>query len=134
MCDKLYEVPAQNWADITDKNGKSGVSVISECKYGWDKFNDRTLRFTVLHTPKHNYRIDSMQSMMDLGLNRYSFAIFSHKGDVGTDTQLEARKFITPMTAYICKSTTELWVQIILSAVFLPTMSLFVLSKSRKQR
>ncbi|EKC59310.1 Alpha-mannosidase-like protein, partial [human gut metagenome] len=40
---------------------------------------------------------------MDLGLNRYSFAIFSHKGDVGTDTQLEARKFITPMTAYICK-------------------------------
>ena len=77
MCDKLYEVPAQNWADITDKNGKSGVSV--------------------------NYRIDSMQSMMDLGLNRYSFAIFSHKGDVGTDTQLEARKFITPMTAYICK-------------------------------
>ena len=103
MCDKLYEVPAQNWADITDKNGKSGVSVISECKYGWDKFNDSTLRFTVLHTPKHNYRIDSMQSMMDLGLNRYSFAIFSHKGDVGTDTQLEARKFITPMTAYICK-------------------------------
>ena len=103
MCDKLYEVPAQNWADITDKNGKGGVSVISECKYGWDKFNDSTLRFTVLHTPKHNYRIDSMQSMMDLGLNRYSFAIFSHKGDVGTDTQLEARKFITPMTAYICK-------------------------------
>ena len=37
MCDKLYEVPAQNWADITDKNGKSGVSVISECKYGWGK-------------------------------------------------------------------------------------------------
>lgn len=111
---------------------KSGVSVISECKYGWDKFNDNTLRFTVLHTPKHNYRIDSMQSMMDLGLNRYSFAIFSHKGDVGTDTQLEARKFITPMTAYICKSTTELWVQIILSAVFLPMMSLFVLSKKPK--
>lgn len=23
MCDKLYEVPAQNWADITDKNGKA---------------------------------------------------------------------------------------------------------------
>ena len=102
MSEKLYEVPAQNWADLTDSGSDSGVSVISECKYGWDKFDDNTLRMTVLHTPKYNYRIDSMQSMMDLGLNRYSFAVFSHKGNVGADTQLEARKFITPMTAYIC--------------------------------
>jgi len=102
MSEKLYEVPAQNWADLTDSGSESGVSVISECKYGWDKFDDNTLRMTVLHTPKYNYRIDSMQSMMDLGLNRYSFAVFSHKGNVGADTQLEARKFITPMTAYIC--------------------------------
>lgn len=102
MNEKLFEVPAQKWADITDKSGKFGVSVISECKYGWDKFKDNTLRLTVLHTPKKNYRIDSMQSFMDLGLNRYSYAIFSHEGAVGTETQLEARKFITPMTAYVC--------------------------------
>lgn len=102
MSEKLYEVPAQNWADLTDSSSDCGVSVISECKYGWDKFDGNTLRMTVLHTPKYNYRIDSMQSMMDLGLNRYSFAVFSHKGNVGADTQLEARKFITPMTAYIC--------------------------------
>ncbi|MCI5795817.1 MAG: glycosyl hydrolase-related protein [Ruminococcus sp.] len=102
MSEKLYEVPAQNWADITDRSGKSGVSVISECKYGWDKFNNNTLRLTVLHTPKYNYRIDSMQSMMDLGLNRYSYAIFSHKGAVGEKTQLAARRFITPMSTYIC--------------------------------
>lgn len=102
MNEKLFEVPAQKWADITDKSGEFGVSVISECKYGWDKFKDNTLRMTVLHTPKKNYRIDSMQSFMDLGLNRYSYAIFSHKGSVGTPTQLEARKFITPMTAYVC--------------------------------
>lgn len=102
MSEKLYEVPAQNWADLTDSSSDCGVSVISECKYGWDKFDGNTLRMTVLHTPKYNYRIDSMQSMMDLGLNRYSFAVFSHKGSVGGDTQLEARKFITPMTAYIC--------------------------------
>jgi Alpha-mannosidase len=43
-----------------------------------------------------------MQSMMDLGLIRYSFAIFSLYGDVRSDTQVEAQKFITPMTAYIC--------------------------------
>ncbi len=100
MTEKLFEVPAQKWADITDKNGEYGVSVISECKYGWDKFKDNTLRMTVLHTPKGNYRIDSMQSMMDIGLNRYSYAIFSHRGGVGAETQLAARKFIQPMTAY----------------------------------
>ncbi len=101
MSEKLFEVPAQKWADITDKSGDFGVSVISECKYGWDKFKDNTLRMTVLHTPKRNYRIDSMQSFMDLGLNRYSYAIFSHSGEVGAQTQLEARQFITPMTAYV---------------------------------
>ena len=101
MSEKLFEVPAQKWADITDKSGEFGVSVISECKYGWDKYNDNTLRLTAIHTPKRNYRIDSMQSMMDLGLNRYSFAVFSHKGEVGEKTQLEARKFIQPMAAVV---------------------------------
>ena len=60
MSEKLFEVPAQKWADITDKSGEFGVSVISECKYGWDKFSDNTLRMTVLHTPKHNFRTDSI--------------------------------------------------------------------------
>lgn len=101
MSEKLFEVPAQKWTDITDKSGEFGVSVISECKYGWDKYNDNTLRMTVLHTPKKNYRIDSMQSLMDIGLNRYSFAIFSHTGDDLEATQLEARKFVQPMTAFL---------------------------------
>lgn len=100
MNERLFEVPAQKWADISDKSGDFGVSVLSECKYGWDKYDNNTLRLTILHTPKKNYRIDSMQSFMDLGLNRYSFAIFSHKGEVSKDTQLEARRFVTPMTAY----------------------------------
>lgn len=101
MSEKLFEVPAQKWVDLTDKSGEYGVSVISECKYGWDKYKDNTLRLTVLHTPKKNYRIDSMQSFMDLGLNRYSYAIFSHEGKAQAKTQLEARKFITPMSAFI---------------------------------
>lgn len=100
MSEKLFEVPAQKWVDLTDKSGEYGVSVISECKYGWDKFKDNTLRMTVLHTPKRNYRIDSMQSFMDLGLNRYSYAIYSHSGKAQAKTQLEARKFITPMLAF----------------------------------
>lgn len=101
MSSKLFEVPAQKWADITDKLGDFGVSVISECKHGWDKFDDNTLRLTAVHTPKKNYRIDSMQSMMDLGLNIYSFAIFSHQGKVGEATQRVAREFTTPLVAAV---------------------------------
>lgn len=102
MNEKLYEVPAQKWTDITDESGKFGVSVISDCKYGWDKFDDNTLRLTVVHTPRKNYKIDSMQSMMDLGLNRYSYAIFSHSGAVGSETQTAARNFVMPMASFIC--------------------------------
>ncbi|MGN0533666.1 MAG: glycoside hydrolase family 38 C-terminal domain-containing protein [Eubacterium sp.] len=99
MNEKLFEVPAQKWADITDESGEFGISVLSDSKHGWDKFNDNTLRLTAIHTPKRNYRIDSMQSMMDLGLNRFSFRIFSHKGDVGKATQLQARFFTQPLVA-----------------------------------
>lgn len=102
MNEKLFEVPAQKWADITNNDEDYGVSVISECKYGWDKFDNNTLRLTLMHTPLKNYRIDSMQSMMELGLNRYSYGVYSHKGNVGHDTQCVAREFIMPMAAFIC--------------------------------
>ncbi len=99
MSEKLFEVPAQKWADITDNSGDFGVSVFSECKHGWDKFDNNTLRLTAVHTPKKNYRIDSMQSMMDLGKNLFAYAIYSHKGSVGADTQLQARLYTYPLTA-----------------------------------
>lgn len=102
MNETLFEVPAQKWADITDESGEFGVSVISECKYGWDKFDDGTLRLTVVHTPRKNYKIDSMQSMMDLGSNRYNYAVFSHGSDAQRDTQCAARDFIMPLTAFVC--------------------------------
>ena len=97
--EKLYEVPAQKWADLSD--GEVNVSVISDSKYSWDKYNDNTIRLTVLHTPKHNYRIDSMQSMMDLGLNRYGFAITTHDKDDFAKTNRLAKNFHQKMPAFI---------------------------------
>ena len=44
--DQKYEVPAQQWADITDKTGEFGVSILSTCKYGWDKPEDNRMRRT----------------------------------------------------------------------------------------
>lgn len=96
--EKLYEVPAQKWADITEKD--LGVSIISDSKYGWDKPANNTLRMTVIHTPKGNYKTDSMQSLMEAGLNRYGYAIHSHANDL-TSTQYYARQFNQPLNAII---------------------------------
>ncbi len=101
---KCYEVPAQNWADITDKSGKYGATVFSECKFGWDKPDECTLRSTVLHAPRYNHvPKDSAQSKMEMGLNRYAYAVFSHEGAVGKETQKKAKNFVTPMTCFVCK-------------------------------
>ena len=95
------EVPAQKWADITDKSGDFGISILSDSKNGWDKYDDSTLRLTLIHTPyaKKSW-IGSEQSYIDFGENVFSFAISSHAGKVGDgDTQKEAQFFTEPMAA-----------------------------------
>lgn len=99
--EKVYEVPAQKWVALTDKSREYGSCVISDCKYGWDKFDDNTLRLTVMHTPLNNSRPQSMQSMMDLGLNRYGYAICGYKGTDLTRVQASAREFNAPMCAFV---------------------------------
>lgn len=98
---KLYEVPAQMWADITQKDGSCGVSILSDSKYGWDKPLDNCLRLTGMHTPLSAFREDSGQNTMDLGLNRYSFGIFGHTGGYENGTQMAAARFNQPMNAFL---------------------------------
>ncbi len=62
--------------------------------------DERTLRLTVIHSPKNYYRNDSVQGMMDFGLNRYGYAIYVHKGDYTEKTQLNARFFNQPMAVF----------------------------------
>jgi alpha-mannosidase len=74
-----YEVPAQQWADITDKSGTFGVAVLNDGKYGWDKPADNVLRLTLLHTAKA--RAYPYQSSNDLGHHHFTYAIAGHRGD-----------------------------------------------------
>ena len=98
---KLYSVPAQKWADITDSSLTKGVSIFSDSKYGWVVKDDKTLRMTIVHSPEKYFRNDSVQGMLDFGLNKYGYAIYSHEGEVGQDTQLNARFFNQPATAFL---------------------------------
>ncbi|MCR4563396.1 MAG: hypothetical protein K5755_02020 [Clostridiales bacterium] len=98
--ENLYEVPAQKWVDLMDFTGEFGTAVLSDCKYGWDKPDNSTLRLTAVHTPMMNYHDDSMQSMMDLGLNRFSYAIVSHFDYGRADVVRNSREFSFPMQAF----------------------------------
>lgn len=98
--EKLYEVPAQKWADITDKAGSFGVSILSDSRAGWDKPDNSTLRLTVVHTPLAGYRWECSQHVMDMGLNRYSFAVMGHSGTPEGVTAY-ADAFCQPMHTFI---------------------------------
>lgn len=98
--ENLYEVPAQKWADISDEEKKYGVSILSDCKYGWDKPNDNTLRLTCIHTPAGAFTKDARQDLQDIGRNIFSFAIYSHKSTSLTNTQLVSECFNKKLTAF----------------------------------
>lgn len=97
--EKLYEVPAQKWADLTDESNEFGVSVFSDSKYGWDKPNDHTLRLSCIHTPTGAFTKDARQDLQDLGRNIFSFAIYSHKNGFEEGTQKYSEIYANPLIA-----------------------------------
>lgn len=95
-----YEVYAQYWADLTDKSGSYGVSVLNDSKYGWDKPNDNTIRLTLLHTPetKGNY---SYQNRQDFGYHTFTYSLVPHAGALDKPaTVLKAEQLNQPVLAF----------------------------------
>lgn len=78
--DKLYEVPAQKWTELTNQDKSHGVAILNDCKYGWDKPADNILRLTLIHTPKPDKHYTD-QALLDLGHHKFTYALYSHKGD-----------------------------------------------------
>ena len=77
--DTAYEVPAQQWADITAEDGSYGVTILSDSRYGWDKPADNTLRLTLLHTPGTTRRYIH-ENTLDLGPHTFTYSIVGHPG------------------------------------------------------
>ncbi|MCX6226939.1 MAG: glycosyl hydrolase-related protein, partial [Bacteroidia bacterium] len=97
---KLYEVPAQQWADITQADNSYGVTVMSDYKMGWDKPADNQIRLTLVHTPAtgRGYRD---QATNDIGTHAFSYAICGHKGDWRDgSSQWAATRLNQPLTAF----------------------------------
>lgn len=79
--DNAYEVYAHQWTDLTDSKGDYGVSVLNDCKYGWDKPADNVIRLTLLHTPSTGTGY-SYQQQQDFGHHHFTYSIVGHSGQL----------------------------------------------------
>lgn len=100
------EVPHQKWADLSATNGSYGVSILNDSKIGIDKYNNSTLRLSLIHTPRNDFSHEygygpAGQSVQEVGENRFSYAVYGHTGTFGqSDVQIEAEAFNQPMNAF----------------------------------
>lgn len=96
-----YEVYAQQWADLTMPDGSYGVAVMNDCKYGWDKPSDNTLRLTLLHTPSTRGGY-AYQSRQDFGHHVFTYSISGHEGDHREGEVVRKAEVLNqPLQAYV---------------------------------
>jgi len=67
-----WEVSALNWADLTDTDENYGVSLLNDCKYGYDAQTDQ-LRLTLLRAATWP------DPQSDRGIHHFSYCIYPHQ-------------------------------------------------------
>ena len=102
--EKKFEVPSHQWFDLTDRAGTHGVTVLSDCKYGSDKPDDRTLRLTLLYTPgvgPGNGWEYVDQATQDWGRHESVYGLAAHAGDRRkAQTDWHAQRLNQPLLAF----------------------------------
>ena len=79
-----WEVAALKWMDYTDERKKYGVSLLSECKYGFD-LKGNVMRMSLLRSPDYPDPLmmglsELPPSITDQGKHTFSYALYPHKG------------------------------------------------------
>ncbi len=98
----LYEVPAQQWADLADAGGAFGVAVLNDSRHGWDRPDERTLRLSLVHTPRviPSWSWISEQGSNDLGHHHVLMAVAGHAGDFRSGVAAEGDRLNQPLLAF----------------------------------
>jgi alpha-mannosidase len=101
---EAYEVPAQQWADLSEAVGGgrpgAGLSVLNDCRYGWDRPAESTLRLSLLRSPRVGRRFRH-QAKQDLGRHRVHYAFYPHTGGwAEADTVGQAARHNQPLVAF----------------------------------
>lgn len=87
-----FEVSAHKWADLSE--GNYGVSILNDCKYGYDIFENR-MRITLMRSPNCPDRTS------DHGINTFVYSFCPHSGTWAEKTVEEAFSLNLPLE--ICK-------------------------------
>ncbi|MBR4338925.1 MAG: discoidin domain-containing protein [Bacteroidaceae bacterium] len=98
--DNQYEVYSHEWTDLTDSSGAYGVTIYNNCKYGWDKPNDNTIRLSLLWAPQPGggYRYQENQ---DMGWHTFTYCLEGHSGDVNkADAVAHSTMVNSPLRAF----------------------------------
>ena len=101
--EKKFEVASHQWFDLTDKSRAYGVTVLSDCKYGSDKPDDRTLRLTLLYSPGISDRGRGYrdQATQDWGHHEFLYGLAGHAGDWRQErTDWQALRLNQPLIAF----------------------------------
>jgi len=104
-----WEAPGQKWLDYTDEEKDYGVSLLNDCKYGFDT-SMGLLRMTLFRSPRHPPRYGepwdiAKGEFMDQGHHVVKYSLYMHKGswkEAGTVNK--AYEFNYPLLAEITEA------------------------------
>jgi alpha-mannosidase len=79
-----FELAAQRWADVTDRGGDHGVTLLNDSKYGFS-FEQNVLRMSLVRGPRRGYP-DTPEMWSDqsdeplVGIHHVKYALVPHRG------------------------------------------------------
>lgn len=98
--ERQFEVASHQWIDLTNLDGTYGVTILTDCKNGSDKPDDKTLRLTLVRTPgtRGGY---ADQGTQDLGRHEIVFGLAGHGNDWRADgTDWHGYRLNQPLIAF----------------------------------
>ncbi len=97
--ERQFEVASHQWIDLTDQSGSYGATVLTDVKNGSDKFDDHTIRLTLIRTPGGTSYSD--QFNQDWGHHEILFGIAGHAGDWrSAQTDWQGQRLNDPLVAF----------------------------------
>jgi len=104
-----YEAPGQKWIDHSSEDRSYGVSLLNDCKYGFDTVND-VIRITLLRSATYptelratfGLTVDKKAELTDQGEHRIAYALYPHRSDFKEAlTARKAYEFNYPLALFI---------------------------------
>jgi len=97
--ERQFEVASHQWIDLTDQSNAWGATILTDVKNGSDKFDDHTIRLTLLRTPGGTSYTD--QFNQDWGHHEILFGIAGHAGDWrAAQTDWQGQRLNDPLVAF----------------------------------